>query len=136
MIKHQIIITKEINAPVERVYLAYMNEEDLKKWYRSTNDWTTPYANVDEQVGGHFKIRFEDPKRFNSYDYSGVFTRIEKPHVIEYKLDNGKEVKIKLTEKDGKTLIEETLDASSGRDVEMEAKGRELILDHLEEYLR
>ena len=135
MIRHLFIISKEVKAPIERVYLAFLNEEDLKKWYHSTNDWATPYAHVDEQIGGRFKIRFEDPKRFNSYDYEGTFTKLEKPHHIEYKLDDGNLVRIRLSEKDGVTLVEETYESDSARDLEFKAKGKELILNNLVNYL-
>lgn len=135
MIKQEIVIKKEINASVDRVFEAFVNEDDLKEWYRSTNDWSTPYAHVDLREGGKLKIRFEDPKKFNSFDYEGEFTKIEKPNLLEYKLNDDRNVKIEITKDGDKTLVKETFTVEPGQDVKLQAEGWESILNHLKDYL-
>lgn len=132
----KIKIEKEINANIERVFEAFINPKDLVNWYRASDDWSTPYAEVDPVVGGIYKIRFEDPTGEHSFDYIGEFTDFTKPNLIEYKLGDERSVRIELEELSiNKTLITESFDAENENGLEMQKQGWTMILNNLEKYL-
>lgn len=131
----KIRITKKLAATPQRVYEAYMNPEELKEWYSASPGWTTPSAQVDARPGGKFKIRFEDPAGKNSFDYEGVFSRVDPPGLFEQKLGDDRTVLTRIREIPGGSEIIQEFDADDVYDREYQAQGWQAILDHLEQYL-
>lgn len=132
----KIKVSERIEASPERVYRAFLDEEDLVKWYRASDGWTTPYAKVDERIGGKLVIRFEDPEGKNSFDYEGEFTELTSPEKIAYKLGDERMVEI-LIEKDGDdaVTVTETFDAEPTHTEEQQRGGWFAILVNLRKYL-
>ena len=131
----KIKISKKLSATPQRVFDAYMNPDDLVKWYSASEGWTTPYAEIEAVPGGKFKIRFEDPTGEHSFDYEGTFSRIEAPHLFEQQLGDGRVVLTRINEvADGAEIIQE-FDGDDVFSPEAQAKGWLSILNNLENYL-
>ena len=131
----KIKISKKLSATPQRVFDAYMNPDDLVKWYSASKGWTTPYAEIEAVPGGKFKIRFEDPTGEHSFDYEGTFSRIEAPHFFEQQLGDGRVVLTRINEvADGAEIIQE-FDGDDVFSPEVQAKGWLSILNNLENYL-
>lgn len=131
----KIKITKKLSATPQRVYDAYMNPADLIQWYSASEGWTTPYAEIEAVPGGKFKIRFEDPTGKNSFDYEGVFSRVETPSLFEQQLGDDRVVLTQIKEVPGGCEIVQEFDADDVYPLEYQAKGWLAILDNLERYL-
>ena len=54
-------VSRVFNAPRERVYQAWMRPEDLEQWWHMSADATTPFAEVDLRVGGHYRLGMKPP---------------------------------------------------------------------------
>jgi len=50
-----ITLTRIINAPVERVWQAWVNQNEVAQWW-APNGFTNPVCEVDAKVGGEFYI--------------------------------------------------------------------------------
>jgi uncharacterized protein YndB with AHSA1/START domain len=50
-----ITLTKEIDAPVERVWQAWVDENQMKEWW-APKGFTNPVCTVDAKVGGELHI--------------------------------------------------------------------------------
>jgi uncharacterized protein YndB with AHSA1/START domain len=54
-------IKRLIKAPRERVFEAWTNPEQLKKWFGPGQDYLVPLAKVDLRVGGRYRIQMKNP---------------------------------------------------------------------------
>jgi uncharacterized protein YndB with AHSA1/START domain len=54
-------ITRLIKAPRERVFEAWIDPEQLKKWFGPDDDLVVPLAKVDLRVGGKYRIQMKRP---------------------------------------------------------------------------
>ena len=79
-----IIVKVTINAPIEKVWDAYTQPEDIKQWNAASDDWHTTSSQVDLRVGGVFSSRMEAKDGSFGFDFSGTYTKIIPYEVIEY----------------------------------------------------
>jgi uncharacterized protein YndB with AHSA1/START domain len=56
----ELVITRVINAPREKVYRAWTDPEQLKQWF-APKPWTTPVAELDVRAGGSNLIVMRGP---------------------------------------------------------------------------
>lgn len=45
-----IVITRTINAPCERVWQAFIDPKDLVQWHHAGDGWTEHYVNLEEYL--------------------------------------------------------------------------------------
>jgi len=129
-------IQKTVNAPIDRVYEAFLSPEDLKHWFYASEGWTTPYAEIDPKPGGRLRIGFRDPSGENTFDYEGAFVKLEKPVLIAYELADGRKVTLRfIALSPEKTRVLERFESDGQMPLEMQRAGWKAQLDHLEEYL-
>jgi uncharacterized protein YndB with AHSA1/START domain len=78
----ELVFTRVINAPPERVFAAWKDPELLKQWW-GTADMTTPSCEIDFRPGGAFRalMRTSDGA---DYPMRGVFLQIEEPSLIVF----------------------------------------------------
>ena len=102
-------LERDINAPVEKVYQAWLNPEMLAKFMLPGEGMTVPLAEANAIVGGRFKIIMaageQEIPHGGEYKtltpYSLIVFTWESPFSIE-----GSTVTLKLTEIDSGTHIE------------------------------
>ena len=58
--KPEIVITRFLDAPVERVWKAWTIPEQAKQWW-GPKEFTTPYWTIDLRVGGMFRYCMRSP---------------------------------------------------------------------------
>ena len=80
----KITVSTLIAAPTADVWRAYTSPEDIKQWNAASDDWHTTKAAVDLRVGGQFSSRMEAKDGSFGFDFAGVYTKVEAPHVLEY----------------------------------------------------
>lgn len=71
-------------APIEKVWSAYTNPDDIKQWNAASDDWHTTAASVDLREGGNFCSRMEAKDGSFGFDFEGTYTRIIPHERIEY----------------------------------------------------
>lgn len=69
-------VTRAFAANRERVFAAWMDPEALKRWYRMSEAWSTPVAEVDLRVGGRYRIGMQLPGREGLMFETGEFLEI------------------------------------------------------------
>ncbi len=79
-----ITIEQLIPAPAERVFAALTTSEDLTHWHNAGAGWSTPYAEVDPQIGGKIKIAYADPEGTVVFDLVGQITAVDSPEKFAY----------------------------------------------------
>jgi len=56
----ELVLTRLINAPREKVYRAWTDPELMKRWF-APKPWTTPFVEVDVRPGGSATIVMRSP---------------------------------------------------------------------------
>lgn len=70
----ELVLTREIKAPREKLYAAWTQPELLKRWF-TPRPYTTPHAELDVRVGGSNLVVMRDP-RGNEFPNHGVYLEV------------------------------------------------------------
>lgn len=71
-------------APVERVFAAWTNEDVLRRWFHAGSDWETSEAAVDLRVGGDVRVVMRDPHKDAEYGGGGRYTEVDPPNRLAF----------------------------------------------------
>ena len=135
MEKVQITVETTVNAPIEKVWQAWTNPEDIMGWSFASDDWHTPHATNDLRVGGSFSSTMAAKDGSFSFDFEGIYDEVVPHETIAYSLADGRKVKILFTDNGDETLISETFDAENENPVEMQQAGWQAILNNFKKYV-
>jgi uncharacterized protein YndB with AHSA1/START domain len=70
----ELVLTRIIDAPREKVFRAWTDPELLKKWFAPL-PWTTPAAELDVRPGGANLVVMRDPEG-NEFPNRGVYLEV------------------------------------------------------------
>lgn len=129
-----ITVQNTTNAPVEKVWEYWTAPEHITKWCQASDDWHAPYADNDLREGGSFKTTMAAKDGSFSFDFGGIYDKVETHKTIEYTLGDGRKVKVNFKADGNATHITETFDAESTHSVEMQRGGWQAILDNFKRY--
>lgn len=134
MSKKAITIQATVNAPIEKVW-KYWNEPDhITQWAFASPDWHAPKAENDLRVDGKFSTTMAAKDGSFSFDFGGVYTKVEKHKTIEYTIADGRKVKINFTTEGNQTKIVETFEAENENPEDMQRDGWQAILNNFKKY--
>lgn len=129
-----ITVQSTVNAPVQKVWQYWNAPEHITRWCQASEDWHAPFAENDLRVDGQFKTTMAAKDGSFSFDFGGVYTKVE-PHTdIEYTMSDGRKVQIQFREEDGLTHVIETFDPENSNPLEMQKAGWQAILDSFKQY--
>jgi uncharacterized protein YndB with AHSA1/START domain len=126
----KIAVETLVNAPLNKVWDAWNNPTDIQQWNSAAEDWHTTRSIVDLREGGKFLSRMEAKDGSEGFDFEGTYTRVVPHQTIEYRMSDGREVKVEFVERDGGVLVKETFDAEIENPPEMQRAGWQGILDN------
>jgi len=130
----KITVETRVNAPVEKVWQAYINPEDVKQWNTASPDWHTPTAAADFREGGAFSFRMEAKDGSMGFDFAGVYTRIVPLQLIEYTFGD-REAKVEFTQTADGVDVRLDFDPDQQYPVEHQKNGWQAILDNFARYV-
>lgn len=83
--KQDIVLTRVFDAPVEAVWKAWTDPEEVKKWWGPRN-FTSHSCAIDFREGGKFVFHMRAPKEMNNADFytAGVYKKIAPLEYIEF----------------------------------------------------
>ena len=131
----KITVQTAVKAPLQRVWDAWNTPEDIKCWNAASDDWHTPRSSVDLREGGKFSARMEARDGSMGFDFEGTYTRVVPHKIVEYRMSDGREVEVELSERADGVLVKETFDAETENPPEMQRTGRQTILDNFGRYV-
>jgi len=126
----KIAIETVVKANLSSVLAAWSNPEDIKQWNAASDDWHTTAASVDLREGGAFSSRMEAKDGSAGFDFEGTYTRIVPNKIIEYRMSDGREVKVEFVERAGSVLVKTSFDAETENSTEMQRAGWQAISDN------
>ena len=126
----KITVETNVSSTPEQVWKAWNDPADIMKWNNASDDWHTTKSTVDLRDGGTFSARMEAKDGSEGFDFAGTYTRVIPRKLIEYRMSDGREVKVEFTERGGAVLVKETFDAESENSPELQQQGWQAILDN------
>lgn len=131
------VITVEtiINSDIESVWKKWNTPEDVKNWNAASEDWHTTHAEIDLKEGGEFLSRMEAKDGSMGFDFKGTYKIVNKPSLIIYTIEDGREVKIQFNETPVGVKVIETFEAESTYTEEQQKQGWQSILNNFSKYV-
>lgn len=131
----QISIETLVDAPIEKVWKAWIAPEDIMQWNFAIDEWCCPDATLDFNVGGKFSYRMEAKDGSMGFDFAGEFTNIEDKKYIEFALVDNRKVKVRFTDTDRGVRVVETFDAEDENTAEQQKQGWQNILNNFKRHV-
>lgn len=135
MTKKVITIQATINAPVEKVWKYWNEPTHITQWAFASPDWHAPKAENDLRIDGTFSTTMAAKDGSFSFEFGGVYTKVEQLKAIEYTIADGRKVKISFTAEGNQTNVIETFDPEDQNPEEMQRGGWQAILDNFKKYI-
>jgi uncharacterized protein YndB with AHSA1/START domain len=132
--KTTVTITTTVKARISKVWECWTEPKHITKWCQASDDWHAPKATNDLQTGGKFSTTMAAKDGSASFDFGGVYTKVDKHKTINYKMDDDRKVHITFEEKAGETKVTESFETESQNSVEMQRSGWQAILDNFKNY--
>jgi uncharacterized protein YndB with AHSA1/START domain len=126
----KITVETVVNAKLNNVWDAWNSPDDIKQWNSAQEDWHTTRSTVDLREGGKFQSRMEARDGSEGFDFEGTYTRVVPHKLIEYRMSDGRHVKVEFDERNGGVLVTETFDAETENPTELQRTGWQAILDN------
>jgi len=126
----KITVETLVKAELNKVWDAWNDPADIRQWNTAQEDWHTTKSTVDLRDGGKFLSRMEAKDGSAGFDFEGTYTRIVPQSVIEYRMSDGREVKVEFVKRPGGVLVKETFDAETENTPELQRQGWQAILDN------
>lgn len=130
----KITIETNVNASVETVWEAWTNPEHVMRWNHASDDWHCPEATNDLRIGGRFSFTMASKDGKMSFDFEGVYVNIEEHELIQYKIGDGREVKVTFRKTGEVVKVVETFEAEKVHSIEQQKAGWQAILDNFKKY--
>lgn len=133
-IKTTITIRTEINAPVEKIWKFWTTPEHIMQWNHASDDWYCPKAENDIRAGGKFSSTMAAKDGSFSFDFGGVHDEVVKNKTIASTMGDGRKMKVKFDEQNGKTLLIESFEAEGENSLELQRFGWQSILNNFKKH--
>ena len=77
-------LTRSFKVPRVRVFQAWTDPEELKKWWQLGHGWKLTVADVDLRVGGRYRIGLSSTQNASRHQVTGTFREISVPERLVY----------------------------------------------------
>lgn len=132
--KDAITVQTVVNAPVDKVWECWNRPEHITGWAFASDDWEAPNAENDLRVGGRFKTRMAAKDKSAGFDFGGVYTDVKEHELIEYKMDDGRHVKVEFAKLPKGVQVTETFEPENTHPKDMQRSGWQAILENFKKY--
>ena len=129
-----ITVETNVNAPVSKVWDYWTTPDHITKWNNASDDWHTPWAKNDLEIGGKLEARMEAKDGSFGFEFWGTYVDIIPQSYLSIVLGDGRTWKVFFDENDGQTKVTETFEAESENPAEMQRQGWQAILDNFKKY--
>jgi uncharacterized protein YndB with AHSA1/START domain len=126
----RITVETLVNASLNTVWEAWNNPDDINQWNAASDDWHTTRSTVDLREGGKLSARMEAKDGSAGFDFEGTYTRVVPQKLVEYRMTDGREVKVQFSEFEDGVRVTETFEAETENELELQRQGWQAILDN------
>ena len=123
-----------VNVPIEKVWEFWTTPKHIQKWNNPTDDWHTPSVENDIKTGGKFKYTMSTTDEIISFDFEGIYTKVDKFSVIAYRLVDNRTGSIHFESQDYKVKIIEIFEPESGNPESDQEQFCQGVIDNFKKY--
>lgn len=134
MTEKSITVQATINAPVEKVWTYWNEPKHIMGWAFASDDWHAPKAKNDLRVDGTFSTTMAAKDGSFSFDFEGVYTKVDNHKTIAYTLGDGRKVHVSFVPEGNQTRVIEKFEPEGENPEEMQRGGWQAILDNFKKY--
>lgn len=128
-------VQNTIDSSIEKVWKLWTLPEHIMNWNNASLDWHTPYVENDLKVGSKFKFTMALKDGSESFDFEGIYTKIEMFSLIEYKLFDDRTASVSF-ENEGNTIrITETFEPTTSENADLEEQFCSAIIQNFKNYV-
>lgn len=113
----KIQVSTTVRAPMDLVWSAYSNPEDIVQWNAASDDWHTTKSSVDFRPGGSFSSRMEAKDGSFGFDFEGIYTTVVVNSLIEYEFGDRK-AQVEFSEEPQGILVKVSFEAEGTHSLE------------------
>jgi uncharacterized protein YndB with AHSA1/START domain len=132
--KSAITVKTFVNVPMKRVWECWTRPEHINGWAFASDDWEAHAESNDLRIGGRFKTVMAAKNKSAGFDFSGVYTDIKEPRLIEYDIDDGRHVKVEFMQMPDGVEIIEAFEPEGQNPENMQRAGWQAFLDNFKKY--
>ncbi len=66
----KLVLVRTFNAPIERVYAAWTDAEQMKRWF-APGDMSVPQAEADVREGGRYRVQMQETGSDGAFHTTG-----------------------------------------------------------------
>ena|SRR5215831_5492461 len=77
-------LARSFKVPRARLFQAWTNPEELKKWWQLGHGWKLTIAEVDLKVGGKYRIGLTSTQNDAKHNVTGIFQEVLAPERLVY----------------------------------------------------
>jgi len=130
-----ITVEAVVNAPVEKVWQYWNEPQHITQWAFASDDWHAPHAENDLRKDGKFKTTMAARDGSVSFDFEGIYTRVEPYKTIEYKMSDGRRVSVSFEGQNESTRVTETFEPEDQNSHELQQSGWQAILNNFKTHV-
>ena len=131
----RITVKAVVKAPIEKVWQAYNDPEDIMQWNTASADWHTVSSKNDLSVGGQFSHRMEAKDGSMGFDFAGTYTEIVPFKKMVYEFGGRiAEIHFQAVES-GAICVQISFDPEQEFSIEQQQAGWQAILDNFANYV-
>ena len=127
-------VSTTVRAPMDLVWSAYSNPEDIVQWNAASDDWHTTKSTVDLRPGGSFSSRMEAKDGSFGFDFEGIYTTVVVNSLIEYEFGDRK-AQVEFSEEPQGVLVKVSFEAEGTHSLEQQREGWQAILDRFKRHV-
>lgn len=132
----KITVQNSIQAPIEKVWEFWTKPEHIVNWTFASDDWEAPHTENDVRVGGKFKTVMAVKDKSTSFDFTDIYTNVKEYELIEYDLEDGRQVKVEFTKLPTGVRVTESFESEKTNPKVLQRDGWQMILDNFKNTLK
>jgi uncharacterized protein YndB with AHSA1/START domain len=135
MTKKWIHIEADVNKSLATVWEYYTSPEHVVNWNAASEDWHTPKAENDLQVGGIFKYTMAAKDGSFSFDFWGTYNEIVLHEKLVSTLGDGRSMLVTFRDAGDGTRVDIEFEPEGQNPEELQRAGWQAILNSFKTYV-
>jgi uncharacterized protein YndB with AHSA1/START domain len=123
-----------IQVPINKVWQFWTKAEHVKGWNFASSDWHCPNATIHLYIDGEFHYTMAAKDASASFDFWGIYKKIEKEKFIDIVLGDGRKMSVSFEKINNSTKIIEEFESETENSIELQQTGWQMILDNFKKY--
>ena len=133
--KNTISVQTIVTAHLARVWECWNKPEHINNWTFADPSWGAEAKENDLRVCGKFNITMFAKDKSASFDFTGKYDNVLEYKLIEYTMDDGRNVKVEFEKTPEGVRITETFAPENENTEEMQRSGWQAILNNFKKYV-